>query len=84
MVSKQSLKEQWKMEPENGCKNDHFGENEGRVQFFKWSFFRLFSSHFEVHFWKMKLKMKLKWVKNGYCEQPYWMQWFIEHDGSVK
>ena len=22
---------------------------------------------------KMKLKMGWKWVKNGYCEQPYWV-----------
>ena len=29
----------------------------------------------EVHFWKMRLKMKSKmsrkWSENGYCEQPY-------------
>jgi len=59
-----------KMKRENETKNDHFCEREGRV-----TFFSSFSSHSELHFWKMRIKMKSKmsrkWPENGYCEQPY-------------
>jgi len=50
-----------KMECENGCKNDHFCKSEGRFQFFKNDHF-LVHSHLdsEVHFCKMRLKMKSK------------------------
>jgi len=53
-----------KME-KNESENDHFCKSEGRVQFLG-----SFSSHSDIHFWKMRLKMSRKWPENGYCEQP--------------
>ena len=51
-----------KMKCENKSKNDYFCTSKGMVQFFK-------------NGSKWSLKMSKKWVKNGYCEQPYyeWM-----------
>ena len=52
-----------------------FLQKQGKGSIFQqWSFFSSFSTHSEVHFWKMeekwKLKMSQKWPENGYCEQP--------------
>jgi len=53
-----------KMESEKESKNDHFCKSERRVQFFKNDpFLGSFSSHSDIHFWKMRLKMKSKMTR---------------------
>ena len=67
----------WALSTEQSLKDQNLMFENGKWKWAEeWSFFRSFLTYSEFDFWEMeekwKLKMKQKWPKNGYCEQPYW------------